>query len=569
MERQRWEESEKRREEKWISEKRKRSLLAAGRPCHLWLDCPQAVLLEILFPFLPVGASVLLLQTAHFQDLPRARFLAYVQTMKEHICYPFAAMFRSGISVPPLSFRHQPRVFFDAWPEPSGLEWFDADGNAAAPRPQDLPEERLWRAAARLLGIAPQRPGAFERFLRQDCGVTDTCCGNLSTVPATVWLFAAVCFCLPGHARTLKLVCTCVLTNFLVMLPLFWLLCFAPLLLPRAHRATPGQLSATCSPFSSGPCPSRFPRAMPHVLRMATACRLWRFVDDLCGQVLRGSPVALAYMVWSPSAYPRRSQACRTFRTKSRNIVSLQRVCPIVTRGCGRLRRCDVCQWLSFEMPGRVLLPGTLSRPLCLRRWSWGSNPLWRETHFEVKMYKTHQGRSTFGSCDVEKSARRCGAKCISKSKSTQHTSVRALLEVVMSKKCTSLWCEAYFQVNMYKTHRGQSTFFWSWDVKKVHVFVARSTFSSQHVKNTTCSDRFWTFRCRFMWQAQGFVHLVQFEQNMRVLSQCQLQPPLHYITPHYTTLHYTTLRHNYNYNHNCTTLHYINYITLYYITLH
>ena len=100
-----------------------------------------------------------------------------------------------------------------------------------------------------------------------------------------------------------------------------------------------------------------------------------------------------------------------------------------------------------------------------------------------------------------------------------------------------------------------------------MHVFVARSTFSSQHVKNTTCSDRFWTFRCRFMWQAQGFVHLVQFEQNMRVLSQCQLQPPLHYITPHYTTLHYTTLRHNYN--HNCTTLHYTTLITLHYITSH
>ena len=188
-----------------------------------------------------------------------------------------------------------------------------------------------------------------------------------------------VCCCLFLFARTLKLVCTCVLTNFLVML--FWLLCFAPLLLPRARRATPGELSATCSPFRSGSCPSIFPRAMPHVLRMATACcccssvgwisfwkspRLWTFVDDLCGQVLRGSKVALTYMVWSPSAYPRRSQACRTFRTKSRNIVSLQRVCPIVTRGCGRLRRCDVCQWLSFEMPGRVLLPGTLSRPLCL-----------------------------------------------------------------------------------------------------------------------------------------------------------------------------------------------------------
>ena len=28
---------------------------------------------------------------------------------------------------------------------------------------------------------------------------------------------------------------------------------------------------------------------------------------------------------------------------------------------------------------------------------------LWREAHFEVKMYKAHQARTTFGSCDVEK----------------------------------------------------------------------------------------------------------------------------------------------------------------------
>jgi len=29
--------------------------------------------------------------------------------------------------------------------------------------------------------------------------------------------------------------------------------------------------------------------------------------------------------------------------------------------------------------------------------------PLWREGHFQVKMYKAHQVRTTFGSCDVEK----------------------------------------------------------------------------------------------------------------------------------------------------------------------
>ena len=57
------------------------------------------------------------------------------------------------------------------------------------------------------------------------------------------------------------------------------------------------------------------------------------------------------------------------------------------------------------------------------------------------------------------KSARRCGAKHISKSKCTEHLSVGPLLEVEMSKKCTPLWREAHFEVKMYKTHHSRSTF--------------------------------------------------------------------------------------------------------------
>ena len=57
------------------------------------------------------------------------------------------------------------------------------------------------------------------------------------------------------------------------------------------------------------------------------------------------------------------------------------------------------------------------------------------------------------------KSARRCGAKHISKSKCTKHLSVGPLLEVEMSKKCTPLWREAHFEVKMYKAHHSRSTF--------------------------------------------------------------------------------------------------------------
>ena len=156
--------------------------------------------------------------------------------------------------------------------------------------------------------------------------------------------------------------------------------------------------------------------------------------------------------------------------------------------------------------------------------------PLWREVHFQVKMYKTHHCRTTFGSCDVEKvhavvvrstfpsqnvqntpgpdhfwklrcrkSARRCGAKHISKSKCTKHTMLGPLLEVQMSKKCTPLWREAHFEVKMYKA-LGFRTIFGGSDVEKT-----RSTLRS----HTTLQ---------------------------------YITPPVHSTTLNYTTPHYITL---------------------------
>ena len=164
----------------------------------------------------------------------------------------------------------------------------------------------------------------------------------------------------------------------------------------------------------------------------------------------------------------------------------------------GKSRFTVFFQWF-VALEGRKV--GSLKRRVRsqLARWEMKNcTPLWREAHFQVKMYKTHQLRTTFGSCDVEKvhavvarstfpsqnvqntpfsdhfwklrcrkSARRCGAKHISKSKCTKHTMVGPLLEVEMSKKCTPLWREAHFQVKMYKTHHARTTF-WRSDVEKV-----------------------------------------------------------------------------------------------------
>ena len=57
-------------------------------------------------------------------------------------------------------------------------------------------------------------------------------------------------------------------------------------------------------------------------------------------------------------------------------------------------------------------------------------------------------------------------------------------LKVEMSKKCTPLWREAHFEVKMYKTHHARTTF-GSWDVEKVHAVAARGTFRSQNVRAT------------------------------------------------------------------------------------
>ena len=129
--------------------------------------------------------------------------------------------------------------------------------------------------------------------------------------------------------------------------------------------------------------------------------------------------------------------------------------------------------------------------------------------------------RSTFGSQNVQntpfsdhfwkfrcqKSARRCGAKHISKSKCTKHTSSGQLLAVEMSKKCTPLWREAHFEVKMFKTLGVRTTFGGS-DAASLHYttlhYTTRHTTTLQDI--TLHSSR------------------------------------LHYTTLHSSTLHYTKL---------------------------
>ena len=87
-------------------------------------------------------------------------------------------------------------------------------------------------------------------------------------------------------------------------------------------------------------------------------------------------------------------------------------------------------------------------------------------------------------------------------------------------KNCTLLWREAHFQVKMHKTHHSQTTF-GSWDVEKVHAVVARSTFPSRNVQNTTCSDLFWKLRCRKSARRCGAKHIFKSKVQKKNLGFC------------------------------------------------
>ena len=69
----------------------------------------------------------------------------------------------------------------------------------------------------------------------------------------------------------------------------------------------------------------------------------------------------------------------------------------------GKSRNTGFFQWFGAPEGRKV---GSLKRRVLsqLARWEMKKcTPLWREAHFEVKMYKTHQLRTTCGSWDVEK----------------------------------------------------------------------------------------------------------------------------------------------------------------------
>ena len=182
--------------------------------------------------------------------------------------------------------------------------------------------------------------------------------------------------------------------------------------------------------------------------------------------------------------------------------------------------------------------------------------------------------RSTFPSQNVQntpwsdhfwklrcrKSARRCGAKHISKSKCTKHQGFGPLLEVEMSKKCTPLWREAHVQVKMYKAHHARTTFGGS-DVASPLRFTTLHYVTLHHTPLHFTTLHYTTLHNTTTTTTQlDYAPLHSTTLNFTTLHCTTLRSTtLHYIKLHYTPLHYITLQYapqHYNYNYT-TTLHY------------
>ena len=261
----------------------------------------------------------------------------------------------------------------------------------------------------------------------------------------------------------------------------------------------------------------------------------------------------------------------------------------------GKSRNTVFFQWFVAQEGRKV---GSLKRRVRsqLARWEMKScTPLWREAHLQVKMYKTPQLRTTFGSWDVEKvhavvarstfpsqnaqntsasdhfwklrcqkSARRCGAKHISKSKCTKHRSVGPLLEVAMSKKCTLLWREAHFEVKSVKKTGSLGPLLEEECQKSAHRCGAK------HISKSKCTKHHMfapllevqmSKKCTPLWREAHFEVKMSKALGVRTIfgssdarsilrSHTTVQystpqyTPLHYITLHHTTWHWMTLQH-------------------------
>ena len=167
----------------------------------------------------------------------------------------------------------------------------------------------------------------------------------------------------------------------------------------------------------------------------------------------------------------------------------------------------------------------TSSGPFLEITMSKKCTPLWREAHFEIKIYKNTAIPDHFWKLRCRKSARRCSAKHVSKSKCIKPHMFRPLLEVQISKKC-----HYGFRSQNYKILgvRISLAVHMSFRFGSLHYIIYSTTlqYITLHNISTTLQLQLQNYTTTKLQNYTTTLHYT----------------PLHTATLNYTTLHYTTL---------------------------
>ena len=185
----------------------------------------------------------------------------------------------------------------------------------------------------------------------------------------------------------------------------------------------------------------------------------------------------------------------------------------------GKSRSTVSFQW--FVAPeGRKV--GSLKRRVRsqLARWEMKKcTPLWREAHFEVKMYKTHHVRTIFGHSELVSRGRRKGLCTLPK----------------VSKTWGVLW-HCQLQPPLHHTTLQYTTL-----QLQLHLHYIPLHSTTLHSATPTTLH----------YSTLNYTHTTRHYITLHSTTLHYIT--LHYLPLHYITLHYTTSHYNYNY----TTLHY------------
>ena len=152
--------------------------------------------------------------------------------------------------------------------------------------------------------------------------------------------------------------------------------------------------------------------------------------------------------------------------------------------------------------------------------------PMWRETHFEVKMFKTLQLRTAFGSCAVG-----CGAKRFWNLTGWKSERGFGAKRILKSKSYNTSVSEHFWKLRRWKSARGGGAkhrkpkwksihircAFGSWAVEKLRRWGAKHI--SPHVRAT-----FGCFKRDCSWPAQWILHLQKSEPNVWLLQPLRKQ---------------------------------------------